>query len=144
MNHEQAAPITTRLASIAERFEAASVMAATEVPTWNPDNKALVLHPVLYPPIVDELMATAYEDDRVRRDFDWTEWVDTPEAQYLLNHPEAVGRASKQQVAFLLTAILRQERFADGTILEAVRSGYLQRLLQRIRTLDNSAGNDSG
>ncbi len=143
MNDEQGAPKTARLARIAERFEDANVTSSTEIPTWNPDDKVLVLHPVLYPPIVDELITTAYEDDWVRRDFDWTEWVGTPEAQHLLNDPEAVRRASKLQVAYLLTVILRQDRFADGTILEAIRSGYLQRLLQRIGALDYGAGSDS-
>lgn len=143
MNDDQGAPKTARLARIAERFEDAEVISSAEVPSWNPDDEVLVIRPVLYPPIVDELISTAYEDDWVRRDFDWTEWVDTPEAHDLLNDPEAVRRASRQQVAYLLTVILRQDRFANGTILEAVRAGYLQRLLQRIRTLDDGTGNDS-
>lgn len=143
MSDEQGAPKTARLARIAERFEDADVISSTEVPIWNRDSKVLVVHPGLYTPIVDEFIETAYEDDWVRRDFDWTEWVDTPEAQHLLNDPEAVRRASKQQVAYLLTVILRQDRFADGAILGAIESGYLQRLLQRIRTLDDGAGNDS-
>lgn len=143
MNNEQGVPKTARLASLAERWEDTSVISSTEVPAWIPNDEVWVIHPVQYPPIVDELIATAYDDDWVRRDFDWTEWIDTPEAWHLLNDPESVRRATKQQVAYLLTVILRQDRFADGTILEAVRSGYLQRLLHRIRALDSSADGQS-
>lgn len=141
MNDEQGAPKTARLANLAERFDDSSVISSTELPSWNPNDEVWVIHPILYPPIVDELIATAYEDDWVRRDFDWTEWVDTPEAQRLLNDPESVTRASKQQVAYLLTVILRQDRFADGTILGAIKSGYLRSLLERIRTINSNAEN---
>lgn len=63
----------------------------------------------------------------------------TTEAHSLVTDAGAVEQATTEQLARLLTAIVRQECFSDGAILGALKSGLLQRIARRIRSLDRMA-----
>jgi len=139
MNDEQPAPKTTQLASITTRLVEPDLVVAAEVPAPEILDGVWSIPYAEYPPVVDELIATAYEDDWVRRNLDWTTWLTTTEAQSLVNDAGAVEQATTEQLARLLTAIVRQERFTDGAILGALKSGLLQRIARRIRSLDRMA-----
>lgn len=142
MNAEQGPPQTARLAGFASRFDDPDSVRVKEAPAQEVQEGVLTVSYVEYPPIVDELVAVAYEDDWIRRDFDWSSWLGTPEAQSLANDAEAIERATIEQLARLLTAIVRQERFADGVILRALESGLLQRLVKRVHSLDGMPTSD--
>lgn len=132
---EQAAPKTARLASIATRFDQ-----PVPIPqkTPDPETETGTLTPLYieHPPIVSELIKLAYEDNWVRHDLDWPKWMLTAEAQNLAHDSKAMEQATTEQLAHLLTAIIRQDRFVDGATMDAFKSGLLQRVLTRICTLD--------
>lgn len=135
MTNEQAAPKTAQLASIATRFDNPAVL-PQETPTMEAKGGTWTPVHLEHPEIISELTKLAYEDDWVRRDFDWPKWIRTAEARKLANDSKAMEQATTEQLAHLLTAIIRQDRFVDGAIMDAFKSGLLQRVLKRIRTLD--------
>jgi hypothetical protein len=67
--------------------------------------------------------------------FDWMQWLGSPEGRLLSSGPEPVASASADDLARLLTAILRGERFADGNVEGAFESGILLAIARRAREL---------
>jgi hypothetical protein len=74
--------------------------------------------------------------------FDWGTWLQTPEGA-ALREPEAVASATPDQLSKLLTAIVRSERFTDGSIAGAFESGLLLAICRRAAVLATS-GEGSG
>lgn len=68
------------------------------------------------------------------RPFDWVAWSATPEAVSLLE-PDGVRSASAEQIANLLTALVRRDRFVEGTLEAAFDSGLILAILERAREL---------
>jgi hypothetical protein len=81
-----------------------------------------------------------YELELVLADFDRTQWVQSPEARQLHHSRQALAHASAEQVAKLLTVLIRQERFSEGSLDEAHKSGLLPALLERVVAIAASAG----
>lgn len=73
-------------------------------------------------------------------DFDWMQWLATPDGQKLASRPEAVATASADDLRKLLTAILRGERFGDGQIEGAFESGLLLAIARRAKALSGARG----
>jgi hypothetical protein len=67
--------------------------------------------------------------------FDWPTWASGPEGRALLGHPEAVARASADDLRRLLTTYVRAERFGDGTLESAFASGMLVAIMRRAAVL---------
>ena len=83
---------------------------------------------------VDEAAAfvrTARAEGRTPSDFAWTSWADTPEAEALEGDRDALARATPEQLAKLLTMLIRQERFVVGSLAGDCRSGLLTAVLRR-------------
>jgi hypothetical protein len=72
--------------------------------------------------------------------FDWPAWATGPEGRALLGDPEAVASASADDLRRLLTVYVRSERFGDGTLESAFRSGMLAAIIRRAGVL--AAGSD--
>jgi hypothetical protein len=68
------------------------------------------------------------------RPFDWTAWLATPRGEEL-RQPAAVATASPEELANLLTAIVRSERFSEGSLEGALESGLLLAIARRARML---------
>ena len=68
------------------------------------------------------------------RPFDWTAWLATPRGAELRD-PAAVAGASPEELANLLTAIVRSERFSEGSLEGAFESGLLAAIARRARAL---------
>jgi hypothetical protein len=83
----------------------------------------------------DKLVEHCYEHDWVLRDFDWPGWMQSTEAQELRDNPETLAKASPDQLANLLTVLIRQEKFSEGSLASAYDSGLLTGILRRARTL---------
>lgn len=66
--------------------------------------------------------------------FDWTTWNSTPEA-VSLRRGDGLARATPIALARLFTALVRQERFVEGTLAEAHESGLLRRIVARAASL---------
>ena len=62
--------------------------------------------------------------------FDWRAWLETEEGSGLPK-PEAVAAATPEQLAMLLTAIVRSDRFVEGSIAGAFESGLLAAICRR-------------
>ena len=72
-------------------------------------------------------------------EFDWGEWNWTDQAQRFERDPETVADASARELAQLLTALIRGDRFSEGTLAEAYRSGLVTAVLRRIDRLHREA-----
>jgi hypothetical protein len=84
---------------------------------------------------VEAFIELAYEDGWVRSDVNWGEWMGTDEAAALRDDPSAIERATPDQLAKLLTVVIRQERFVEGAIASAFEAGLIERILERAATL---------
>jgi len=76
----------------------------------------------------------AYDLGWVLEGFDWPKWKDTQEAQSLLE-PSVLADATPEQLAQLLTTLIRQDRFVEGGLASAFKSGLLTRILERANRL---------
>jgi Family of unknown function (DUF6508) len=69
------------------------------------------------------------------RDFDWGEWKDGPEGQNLFGHRQAIAAADCDQLAKLLTTLVRQDRFVEGLLAEAYEHKILLAIVERAEGL---------
>jgi hypothetical protein len=67
--------------------------------------------------------------------FDWAAWAATPAARALLAEPARVAAAQPDDLARLLTTIVRGDRFSEGTLLHAHESGLLAAIARRASAL---------
>ena len=67
--------------------------------------------------------------------FDWPAWLSSPDGERLVRDPQAVADASPDDLGRLLTALVRQERFGDGTLAAANDSGLLAAIARRAEIL---------
>jgi hypothetical protein len=67
--------------------------------------------------------------------FDWMTWLGSPDGRALADDPARMERASVEDIEWLLTAIVRSERFGDGNLEGVFTSGLLARLLRRAQVL---------
>jgi hypothetical protein len=61
--------------------------------------------------------------------------MDGPEARSLAGDRAALGQASEDQLAKLMTALIRQDRFVEGNLAAAFRDGLLLAMAERARAL---------
>jgi hypothetical protein len=66
---------------------------------------------------------------------DWMTWAGTPRGVALLRDPSAVAGATAEELALLLTTIVRSERFGDGEIEAAFERGVVQAAARRAQVL---------
>jgi hypothetical protein len=74
--------------------------------------------------------------------FDWSTWARTDEGRRLLEEPAAMADATPEQIARLLTTIIRADRFNEGQLDWAWQSGLVGRLLDRVAALHATIGRD--
>jgi hypothetical protein len=77
----------------------------------------------------------AYTHGWVRTDFDWREWGRSEEAISLQASPAKLSSARTQQLAQLLTLVIRQDRFVEGSLSAAFESGLILGILRRAKVL---------
>ncbi|WP_288038465.1 DUF6508 domain-containing protein [Acidiphilium sp.] len=82
----------------------------------------------------ESFVRTAYEAEWVYP-FSWTDWVDTDEAKRLRNDPSFLAQADERQLAKLLTASIRADRFCDGALATDYETGLLTNILRRAAAL---------
>ncbi len=88
-----------------------------------------------YSDAANALVQHANDNGWILRNFNWSEWAQTQEARDLFNNAEALALATPDQLAQLLTLFIRQDRFAEGTLLDAFNSGLILRIVQRAAAL---------
>jgi hypothetical protein len=73
--------------------------------------------------------------------FDWGSWKDTPEAIGLRDEPDTLSKATPEQLSKLLTTLVRQERFCEGSLQDAFETGLLTGIVKRAKALSEETGN---
>ena len=63
--------------------------------------------------------------------FDWGAWLATDTGRALRDDPAALAAATIDDLGHLLTAIVRSDRFTEGSINGAFESGLLARIARR-------------
>jgi hypothetical protein len=86
-------------------------------------------------PTADAFRAAVGRGGWVIVGFDWMTWLQTDEAQALRDRPEVIEAATPEQLGQLLTAIVRSDRFVEGSIAGAFESGLLARIARRAAAL---------
>ena len=69
------------------------------------------------------------------RPFDWMAWLQTPDGRRFHHDPATVGAANAADLSRLLTAIVRSDRFSEGSIAGAFESGLVLAIARRAREL---------
>ena len=85
-------------------------------------------------PEAEDFISTANEFGWVIP-FDWGAWARTPEGRRLCEGGAAIEGATPEDLARLLTTIIRSERFGDGQLEGAFRSGLLTAIVRRAAAL---------
>lgn len=85
--------------------------------------------------LAKEFVTMAYDTGWVSGDVDWPKWSDTDEAEELFAHPATITTATAEQLQFLLTTIIRSERFCEGSILQAFQDGLILAVADRGKCL---------
>jgi hypothetical protein len=86
-------------------------------------------------PAADAFRAAVGRGGWVIVGFDWMTWLQSDEGQALRDRPGAVETATPEQLGHLLTAIVRSDRFVEGSIAGAFESGLLTRIAERAAAL---------
>ncbi len=86
-------------------------------------------------PTGDAFIAAVGRGGWIIAGFDWMTWLQTDEGQALRDRPGVVETATPDQLARLLTAIVRSDRFVEGSIVGAFESGLLTRIAKRAATV---------
>lgn len=90
---------------------------------------------VQYSDTVEKLVQAAYNHGWVLRDFDWMQWGSTQEARSLRDDEATLAAATPEQLARLLTVLIRRDRFVEGALLQSFKSGLILRILRRAAKL---------
>ena len=92
-------------------------------------------------PTAEVWRAAVAAGDWINFGFDWRTWFAGDDGRSLRDDPGAIATATPDQLAWLLTAIIRSDRFTEGSIAGAFESGLLAAISRRARALlDNAAG----
>ena len=62
-------------------------------------------------------------------------WAHGPEGRELASDRDALAQADADQLSKLLTVLIRQDRFNEGTLAGAFESGLLLRIAERAAAL---------
>lgn len=84
--------------------------------------------------LLDRFMNMTYEVGWVQ-DFDWMEWSREAEAKLLMRDSEALSNATVDQIANVVTTLVRADRFSEGTLARSFRAGTLRALVERAEAL---------
>lgn len=90
-----------------------------------------------YSQIASEFIGTAYNFKWIRMDFDWASWMGAKEITDLRDNPEVMNRATTEDLSRLLTVVIRQDRFCEGSIADAFESGLLTAICRRAAQMES-------
>jgi len=133
--HAQDISLADRLRRLVQ-FLAVFKAPAFEFGSWVKTEEGISVLPyAAYSPETKLFVQSAYKFGWVSPEFDWGDWMLTEEAAQLREHPEALSKATPDQLARLLTVLIRQDRFVEGALQSAFESGLLTRILERAASI---------
>jgi hypothetical protein len=74
--------------------------------------------------------------------FDWGAWLTTEEGRRLSTDKAALAEANVDQLIRLLTAIVRSDRFSEGSLAGAFESGLLEAIVRRAAALTQDVADE--
>jgi hypothetical protein len=90
---------------------------------------------VVFGPTADAFRSAVARGGWIVTGFDWMTWLETDDGRRLRDRPDALAGASADDLAKLLTAVVRSDRFVEGSLAGAFESGLLARIARRAATL---------
>jgi len=72
--------------------------------------------------------------------FDWPTWAATDEAQALYRDRAALANATPDELARLVTAVVREDRFNEGALGDSFEAGVMAAIARRAAALANADG----
>jgi len=78
-----------------------------------------------------------YEAGWINLNFDWAAWVQSPEGQKLVISKEAIASANCEDLGMLLTTLVRNDRFCEGSLAKAFSDKILLAIAERAEALLN-------
>lgn len=132
-------PLVDRLRELADIEAVIEAASESDFGTWStppPTGDVSYLPQYAFGPVGKAFLAVVGRGGWVFP-FDWGAWLATPEGAALQGGEaaEAVARATPLQLARLLTAIVRSDRFVEGSIAGAFESGLLLGISRRAADL---------
>jgi hypothetical protein len=115
-------------------FEAANFTFGDWQPSWTDDLGVIHLGWYRFSPAAEAFLADVRSGGWVQP-FDWMAWLETSRGKALFTDPAAIADASVDELQQLVTALVRSERFGDGTLASAYESGVLTAILRRASEL---------
>jgi hypothetical protein len=100
-------------------------------PIQRTESGSIVMPYFIFGDIVEDFITAAYEHRWVLRGFDWVSWTRTEEAKAMCSDPSALAQATAEQLFHLITALMRQDRFSEGTLLGSFESGLILGIVRR-------------
>jgi hypothetical protein len=89
-------------------------------------------------PAAESYLRAVGESGMMLTGFDWPSWAKTPEAQHLHADRDALAQATPDQLAMLLTALIREDRFNEGALGDSFESGIMTAIARRAKELAES------
>jgi hypothetical protein len=86
-------------------------------------------------PAAESYLRAVGESGMMLTGFDWPSWAKTPEAQHLHGDRDALAQATPDQLAMLLTALIREDRFNEGALGDSFESGIMTAIARRAKEL---------
>jgi hypothetical protein len=86
-------------------------------------------------PVGEAFRAAVASGGWIQVGFAWRAWLQTDEGRRLRDEPSAIDTATIPQLERLLTAIVRSDRFSEGSLAGAFASGLLGRIARRAAAL---------
>jgi hypothetical protein len=139
MNQEHAHSQLTmlkRLADFAERFRTPGANFGEGIPITGDGTAQNPYHMPYYS--MSDLGASFFEmayDSGWVREWSRADWAHGPEGQALAHDRRVLAQADFEQLAKLMTALVRQERICDGALGAAFDSGLLLAIAERAEKL---------
>jgi hypothetical protein len=100
-------------------------------PAQKTESGAVIMPYAVLGDVAEGFINTAYDRGWVLRGFDWASWAHSDEAQAMCSDPSVLARAEPMQLLCLITALIRQDRFSEGTLLGAFKSELILGIVRR-------------
>ena len=71
--------------------------------------------------------------------FAWPDWISTPEAIALRTDRDALAHATPDQLAKLVTMLIREDRFNEGALAHSFKTGLIAAIARRAKGLAGPA-----